>query len=102
MLVYRVSADGATEKLATFDRAGVPTLARLKERLPDLLLVLVPRHPERFQAVARLCRTRGHGVALRSRTPAMTAFSIHEFPPSVVLKTPRSPPSFHNGPWAVM
>ena len=34
-----------------------------------LLLVLVPRHPERFQAVARLCRQRGFAVALRSRTP---------------------------------
>ena len=40
-----------------------------KRRYPQLLLVLVPRHPERFHAVARLCRQRGYAVALRSRTP---------------------------------
>jgi 3-deoxy-D-manno-octulosonic-acid transferase len=38
----------------------------LKARFPTLLLVLVPRHPERFAEVARLCRQRGYGVALRS------------------------------------
>ncbi len=31
VLVYRVDADGRSEKLATFERAGVPTLARLKD-----------------------------------------------------------------------
>jgi 3-deoxy-D-manno-octulosonic-acid transferase len=41
--------------------------ARLRMALPDLLLVLVPRHPERFSGVARLCRRRGFRVALRSR-----------------------------------
>jgi 3-deoxy-D-manno-octulosonic-acid transferase len=43
--------------------------ARLRATWPDLLLVLVPRHPERFGAVARLCRRGGYTVALRSRTP---------------------------------
>lgn len=33
---------------------------------PSLLLVLVPRHPERFAAVARLCRRRQLEVARRS------------------------------------
>lgn len=33
---------------------------------PDLLLVLVPRHPERFPAVARLCRRRSLNVVRRS------------------------------------
>ena len=42
--------------------------AALRATLPDLLLVLVPRHPERFGYVARLCRRRGYRVALRSRT----------------------------------
>ena len=41
----------------------------LARRYPGLLLVLVPRHPERFGAVARLCRRNGFNVALRSRTP---------------------------------
>lgn len=41
----------------------------LKERFPDLLLVLVPRHPERFASVARLCRSEGFAIALRSAQP---------------------------------
>ena len=48
-----------------------------RERWPDLLLVLVPRHPERFGGVARAVRGRGFRTALRSRTngplPATTA-----------------------------
>jgi len=39
----------------------------LRQRYTDLLLVLVPRHPERFKSVARLCRRHGACVALRSR-----------------------------------
>jgi hypothetical protein len=31
VLVYRVSASGTVEKAATFERAGVPTIARLKD-----------------------------------------------------------------------
>lgn len=38
----------------------------LQKRYPGLLLVVVPRHPERFAAVARLCRRRGFSVAQRS------------------------------------
>lgn len=38
----------------------------LKARFPTGLLVLVPRHPERFSRVARLCRRAGFNVALRS------------------------------------
>ncbi len=41
----------------------------LKMRFPSLLLVLVPRHPERFAAVARLCRDAGFAIALRSAQP---------------------------------
>lgn len=39
---------------------------RLRARFPDLLLVLVPRHPERFDAVYALCIEVGHAVARRS------------------------------------
>jgi 3-deoxy-D-manno-octulosonic-acid transferase len=52
------------------ERKVLDAFERLKSVLPELLLVLVPRHPERFRSVARLCRSRGHAVALRSRTPA--------------------------------
>jgi 3-deoxy-D-manno-octulosonic-acid transferase len=52
------------------ERKVLDAYAELARRFSDLLLVLVPRHPERFQSVARLCRKRGLAVALRSRTPA--------------------------------
>ena len=40
---------------------------QLREQHPDLLLLLVPRHPERFDAVARICRRKGFSVARRSQ-----------------------------------
>ena len=40
---------------------------RLLQQFPDLLLILVPRHPERFAAVAELCHASGLRVALRSQ-----------------------------------
>jgi len=51
------------------ERKVLQAHAILKERHPSLLLVLVPRHPERFQSVAALSRRRGFSIALRSRTP---------------------------------
>lgn len=39
----------------------------VRRRLPDALLVLVPRHPERFERVAALCRRRGFALARRSQ-----------------------------------
>lgn len=36
---------------------------------PDALLILVPRHPERFSAARELCRERGLRVGLRSEYP---------------------------------
>jgi 3-deoxy-D-manno-octulosonic-acid transferase len=51
------------------ERKVLDAFAQLRLSLPDLLLVLVPRHPERFASVARLCRRRGFVTALRSRTP---------------------------------
>lgn len=46
---------------------------RLRERVPDLLLVLVPRHPERFDAVARLCIAHGFTIERRSARHASVA-----------------------------
>jgi 3-deoxy-D-manno-octulosonic-acid transferase len=40
--------------------------AALRRRYPDLLLVLVPRHPERFAAVAALATRQGFRLARRS------------------------------------
>ena len=43
--------------------------AQVRRTFPDCLLLLVPRHPERFQAMAALCRTRGYAVRMRSDRP---------------------------------
>ncbi|NJM13374.1 MAG: 3-deoxy-D-manno-octulosonic acid transferase [Synechococcaceae cyanobacterium SM1_2_3] len=41
------------------DEQILEALAILRTRWPELLLLLVPRHPERFDRVAALCRQRG-------------------------------------------
>lgn len=43
--------------------------AELRNTFPDLLLVLAPRHPERFTPVARLCEKGGWVVSRRSAGP---------------------------------
>jgi len=40
--------------------------ARVHVHHPDILLILVPRHPERFDQVARLCEQRGQTLVRRS------------------------------------
>lgn len=40
--------------------------AQLRESIPDLLLILVPRHPERFAAVKTLCTHAGWEIVSRS------------------------------------
>ena len=45
-------------------------LAMLKEAIPDVLLFIAPRHPERFQAVFELSQRQGFHTSLRSQ-PAM-------------------------------
>lgn len=48
------------------DELVLEAFSRLREQFPDLLLVLVPRHPQRFDSVARLCRERGLHCRRRS------------------------------------
>ncbi len=48
------------------DAALLRVLAQLRSEFPTLLLVLVPRHPERFEAVYRLCLETGWSVARHS------------------------------------
>ncbi|MBZ0071599.1 MAG: lipid IV(A) 3-deoxy-D-manno-octulosonic acid transferase [Gammaproteobacteria bacterium] len=45
----------------------------VREHFPDALLVLVPRHPERFARVAALCREQGWETVLRSTQAPMPA-----------------------------
>lgn len=52
---------------------------RVRERYPQALLVLVPRHPERFARAAALCREQGWNTVLRSEqapTPADAAVFV--------------------------
>lgn len=49
------------------DEAVLDAVATLRGRFADLLLILVPRHPERFDGVAELVRRRGLRVLRRSR-----------------------------------
>ena len=47
----------------------------LKATIPELVLMIAPRHPERFQTVANLCRDSGLAVATRSSSVAITAIT---------------------------
>lgn len=46
--------------------------AKLRTQFPNLLLILVPRHPERFEAVAKLLRQRAFTIAERSHEIPVT------------------------------
>ena len=54
------------------DEQVLDAFARLRARWPELLLLLVPRHPERFDGVAALCQQRSFGVVRRSEQRACT------------------------------
>ena len=56
--------------------AALTAHVQLKKQFPNILLVMVPRHPERFDVVVRLCERRGFNVARRSTRRA-------ELPPAV-------------------
>lgn len=43
------------------------------EQFPDCLLMLAPRHPERFDRVADLCRRRGFSLVRRQEQPVTAA-----------------------------
>jgi 3-deoxy-D-manno-octulosonic-acid transferase len=45
----------------------IPAFVQLLKKLPDALLILVPRHSERFTRSAQLARTAGLSVQLRSQ-----------------------------------
>jgi 3-deoxy-D-manno-octulosonic-acid transferase len=63
--------DGRPVWLAASTHAGEEQAALTAHRLlrakhPDAVLILAPRHPQRFADVARLCREQGWATALRS------------------------------------
>ncbi len=49
------------------ERLLFEAVGRLREKFPRLLVVLAPRHPERFEEVAALCAEEGFEVACYSR-----------------------------------
>ncbi len=55
------------------DEQLLTLLPALRARYPDSLLILVPRHPVRFDPVAKLCRDAGWALARRSLGEAITA-----------------------------
>jgi len=59
------------------EEAVLEAFYELKKEFYDLLLVLVPRHPERFNRVAALCRRRGFIVARRSEGDVNTKTEIY-------------------------
>ena len=48
----------------------------LQSQFPQLLLVIVPRHPERFNSVASLCKEQGYSLVKRSENLAVTQQDI--------------------------
>ena len=48
------------------DEQVLEAFRRVRERHPDCMLILVPRHPERFRRVGEQCRRAGFRVATRS------------------------------------
>lgn len=52
------------------DEQVLDAFKRVLRVVPDCLLVLVPRHPERFERAAALCRRRGYRTLLRTQAPA--------------------------------
>ncbi|NNM58470.1 MAG: 3-deoxy-D-manno-octulosonic acid transferase [Legionellales bacterium] len=46
---------------------------KIQQRVPDVLLILVPRHPERFDKVAKLCVKLGYQISRRSLQEPCTA-----------------------------
>ena len=49
------------------ERKVLAAFNQLRASHPELLLVLVPRHPERFAGVTRLCQRAGYRIAQRSK-----------------------------------
>lgn len=55
------------------DEQVLTALQQVWQQLPQSLLILVPRHPQRFDAIATLCQAEGLVLARRSRQEPITA-----------------------------
>lgn len=73
---FRAAFHGRPAILAASTRDGEEALildAFAQQAPVDVLLIIVPRHPQRFDEVAALVETRGLKLARRSRNDAITA-----------------------------
>ncbi len=59
VLIAASTREGEEEKVLAAFKKCLPNI-------PELLLVLVPRHPERFRSVAKLCQNQGLSLVSRS------------------------------------
>ncbi len=50
----------------------IDAYTKLKQQIPELLLMLVPRHPERFVSVQNLVTQKGLNLAVRSKSDIVT------------------------------
>ncbi len=61
-----IAASTHADSTGSEDEQVLTAFAAVRLALPDALLILVPRHPERFAKVAALCRKQGYNIVLRS------------------------------------
>ncbi|MEX1033920.1 MAG: lipid IV(A) 3-deoxy-D-manno-octulosonic acid transferase [Cellvibrionaceae bacterium] len=57
------------------DEKIVAAFSAARKKVPELFLLLVPRHPERFTEVARYCQSQGYAIKRRSEESAFSADS---------------------------
>jgi 3-deoxy-D-manno-octulosonic-acid transferase len=55
------------------DAVLIPAFQGIREQAPDALLIIAPRHPERFEETAKIAGSAGLRVALRSQGAACPA-----------------------------
>lgn len=65
ILIAASTREGEEEKVLLAYKACL-------RKIPDLLLILVPRHPERFRAVAKLVQERGLALVKRSENSTVS------------------------------
>ncbi|GAL05771.1 lipid IVA 3-deoxy-D-manno-octulosonic acid transferase [Photobacterium aphoticum] len=59
------------------DEQVLQAFERVKAKHPTSLLIIVPRHPERFDQVEQLCQQYGHCVRRTSGAPVEASTSIY-------------------------
>lgn len=58
------------------DEIIIDAFNQIRQQIDQALLVLVPRHPERFNQVAELCKTAGFNLARRSQSDQVGGVDI--------------------------